>query len=237
MGMHPGLLTKTLLVLLCVTGAAWAQNSATGLTCSPAPVGRTHLFPTGGALRFEIRELIEHPFYAWPRTLLTYPVDFSAASARADQLTLVNLETGRAEPFQLSGAQVEDGRLRFAHVHFFSDLPSGATRRFELKLGGRATPQPQPGAKLEARREGQSVVLDTGVTRVRVPASAKGDARRLWTPTPRVGAMGPDQLGEVQVRIHQPRLPRRDVRDRAEQSGPGALHPVAFVVPASAGRR
>jgi hypothetical protein len=155
--------------------AARAQSGATSLTFSPAPAGRTHHFPAGGALRFELRELIEHPFYAWPRTLLTYPVDFSAVAVQADQLTLVNLENGRAEPFQLSEVRAENGRLRFAHVHFFSDLPSGATRRFELKLGGR-TPAAQ---RMEARREEQSIVLDTGVTRVRIPAS-----REVWGDAP-----------------------------------------------------
>jgi hypothetical protein len=139
------------------------------------PYAKTHTFPQTGPLRFELRELIGHPFYYWPKTLLTYQVDFSLAKVSADQLSLINLQTGQPEPFQLSKVRTEQGRLRSALVHFFSDLPSEAIRRFELRAVGGTLER----RKMEAKHENDSLVLDTGVTRIRIPAS-----REVWGEAP-----------------------------------------------------
>jgi hypothetical protein len=166
---------QTILFIFFLCFTAWAKDASTRPIHVPMSFSKTHIFPSTGTLRFELRELIEHPFYSWPRTLLTYPVDFTNASIQADQLTLINLETNRAEPFQLSQVETSNGKLKFALVHFFSDLPSGATRRFELRTGN----TPATSSRMEAKEETDTIVLDTGITRVRIPTS-----REVWGDAP-----------------------------------------------------
>jgi hypothetical protein len=146
-----------------------------GHTAVPIPpfqahTGPTRKFPSQGPLVFELRELIDHPFYFWPKTLLTYPVNFEEVNIKgADQLSLIRTDTGQQEPFQLTGIDTKNGKISFAYVHFLSDLPSGATRRFEFRLGEKQT-LPQPASEL-ARIDKDSIVLDTGETKMRIPAS------------------------------------------------------------------
>ena len=94
--------------------------------------GFVKTFGKSGSLVFEIQERTGHPFYYWPRTLLGYPVRFEGISVTPQQLSLTDAQTGEPVPFQLSDIQTKDGALTFACVHFFSDLPSGGSRRFHL---------------------------------------------------------------------------------------------------------
>lgn len=88
--------------------------------------------PVEGAL-FRFQDDIAFPVYAWPHTLLDCPVDFSAAGITADELELIDQQSDKAVPFQLTNLETRDGRLLRATVQFFSDLPSGAERVFQLR--------------------------------------------------------------------------------------------------------
>src|SRR5262249_23300292 len=101
------------------------------LLLSPA-VASTHQFPATGSLQFALHDDINLPFYSWPRTLLSYSVDFSASHIRQNQLQLIDDATGKQTPFQLSDITESNGELKFATLNFFSDLKPGATNSFTL---------------------------------------------------------------------------------------------------------
>lgn len=119
-------------------------------------------------LSLELKDHIKLPSFWWPRTLLTYPVVFQSP-VKASALCLRNAQTGKAEPFQLSEVREEGGMLKSATLNFFSDLPSGAERRFTLAATGGTPVTPE----VRQTREGESLVLDAGKLKVRVPASRK----------------------------------------------------------------
>ena len=125
-------------------------------------------FPADGKLELKLEDKLKLPAFAWPRTLLGYNVDFSAANLRANGLRLRDEIAGREVPFQLSAVRTNaDGTLRFAVVNVFADLPTGGERRFELSLG---TPADFPAA-VKAITDGDSIILDAGKLKVRLPAS------------------------------------------------------------------
>lgn len=139
----------------------------------------------GRPLPFVIQDLLDHPFYWWPRTLLSYPIEFGPAGAVAlDRLVLTNQTTGERLPIQFSGVTQERATL-----HFFSDLPSGGRREFVLSQGDAAG---VVAPLVKEVREGNAIVLDSGAMRVRIPASQRvrggGDAPGPVMQTSRDGA-------------------------------------------------
>jgi len=133
-------------------------------------------FPASGSLTLVLKDRLDHPFYWWPRTLLNYRVRFAGARVRPGGLALT--ETGKPVPMQLSEARLRDGYLESALVSFQSDLEPGGERRFELS---RRTPDGGAPSVTE-RREGDSIILDTGALRVRLPASGghSGPIQQFW---------------------------------------------------------
>ena len=125
-------------------------------------------FPAGGVLRFALQDHIQHPAFWWPRTLLTYPVDFSGADVPEGGLALLD-GAHHPVPFQLSAVRTQHGKLRFARVSFFSDLPSGGTRLFELRRA--VPPQAAPTSEVQSHSVNGVVEVDTGALSVRLPAS------------------------------------------------------------------
>jgi hypothetical protein len=118
-----------------------------------------------------LEDPLDHPFYWWPRTLLGYPVAFPQPVA-LEHLRLVRADTGEELPFQLSEVAGGAGAVRTARLHFFSDLPSGGRREFVLSSAGIPVgTQASVERQVQERVEGNTIVLDSGVLRVRIPAS------------------------------------------------------------------
>lgn len=158
--------------LLSLQAAASASRSGAlrAATLEPADA----VWNQAGELRFVLQDLLEHPFYWWPRTLLTYPIRFDSP-VNLDRLTLTRVDTGEQIPIQFSGIVRGPAGVQAATLNFFSDLPSGARREFVLSAGQAQTAH-RPGVK--ETREGSTIVLDSGLMRVRIPASqlVHGDA-------------------------------------------------------------
>ena len=57
-------------------------------------------------VRFVLRDMLEHPFYWWPRTLLSYPVELGAA-ADPTKLALVRVDT-RKDAIVATGSRGRD---------------------------------------------------------------------------------------------------------------------------------
>ncbi|MGN6504759.1 MAG: hypothetical protein ACTHM6_04265, partial [Tepidisphaeraceae bacterium] len=125
--------------------------------------------PSDGQLTLELHDDINSPVYHWPRTLLTWQVDFSAANLRPDQLGVTREPQGGNEPFQLSDIQTRpDGTLASAKLSLISDLPPGGTRRFVVS-GTHAKSATEPAVREAAH--GNVIEIDAGAMRVRLPAS------------------------------------------------------------------
>jgi len=118
-------------------------------------------------IRFVLNEPLEHPFYWWPRTLLSYPIEFEIPIT-LDHLQLTRVDTGEQIPTQFS--DVVEGRtgLHSATLHFFSDLPSGGRREFVLTAADQpVVHKPQVSEMLE----GKTIVLNSGPMSCRIPAT------------------------------------------------------------------
>lgn len=118
-------------------------------------------------IRFTLSDPLEHPFYWWPRTLLSYPIELHSA-VDLDRLVLTRSDTNERIPIQFSSVECDSTGLRSATLNFFSDLPSGGHFEFVLTdASGQLAAQPQ----VRELHEGDTIVLDSGVMRVRIPAS------------------------------------------------------------------
>jgi hypothetical protein len=133
------------------------------ITLSAAPV---HVFGPSQTLHFVLQDHLHHPLYWWPRTLLSYTVKFQGVELTARQLALHD-ENGTAIPFQLSDVKQAGNFLTTATISFFSDLPSGGHHDLVLTRG---TPASMSGPVTE-KRQGQSILLNSGVMQLRLPAS------------------------------------------------------------------
>lgn len=124
--------------------------------------------------RIVLQDLLDHPFYWWPDTLLTYPIEFRQ-SVELDRLVLTRTDTGQPVPIQFSAVVRDPSGLRAATLSFFSDLPTGARREFVLSAAGSPVIHPPQVKELP---DGATIILDTGLMRVRIPATQRvlGDA-------------------------------------------------------------
>ena len=119
-----------------------------------------------GRFVFVLQDLLEHPFYNWPRTLLRYLVEWDGPED-LNRWQLIRTDTQESVSFQFSEVESTTGHTR-AVLNFFSDLPSGARREFVLS---RAEKESHRKAEVSEHRDGNTLILDSGVMRVRIPAS------------------------------------------------------------------
>lgn len=125
-------------------------------------------------IRFLLSDVLDHPFYWWPRTLLSYPIEFQAL-ADLDRMQLTRVDTGEPVPIQFSNVVEGSSGIRSATLHFFSDLPSGTQREFVLTAADAPVVHAH---QVHEEHEGGSIVLDAGPMRVRIPGTQQvsGDA-------------------------------------------------------------
>ncbi len=141
--------------------------AARRITNAAAPAIAPAVWDKLGKLTFNLNDLLDHPFYFWPKTLLGYPVEFQS-SVDLDRLVLTRTDTDERVPIQFSDVVRGEHGVRTATLNFFSDLPSGGHREFVLSAGDTPTAvQPQ----VKESIENGTIVLDSGVMRVRIPAS------------------------------------------------------------------
>ena len=131
-------------------------------------------FDSAGEIRFVLQDRLDHPFYWWPNTLLSYPLEFRQA-VDLSRLILTDVSAGTPLPIQFSEASTSKTGPQTATLNFFSDLPTGTRREFVLSSSTSAAIHP-PGVK--EIRDGSSIILDTGALSIRIPATqlVHGDA-------------------------------------------------------------
>lgn len=155
--------------MLALRGAMSATHLLADQHPSPGfkKAGAAHAWDSSGQIRFALHDPLDHPFYWWPRTLLSYPIEFRQPVS-LDQLILTDAETGNRIPLQFSDILQGPSGVASATLNFFADLPSGARREFVLTSV--STPVPVR-SQVSETREGNSIVLDSGAMRVRIPAT------------------------------------------------------------------
>jgi len=105
----------------------------------------------------------------WPRTLVTYEMEFEQGAAQGDSFYLVD-GAGLRHACQLSHVnRYDDGSIKSARVSFFAELPSGGSYHYELKAGAGPAVANAPAA-VEARG---SLLLENGITGIRMPSKGK----------------------------------------------------------------
>lgn len=160
-------------------------------------------------LRFVLEDRLEHPFYSWPRTLLSYPIEFRSP-VNLDRLALTRVNTGERIPVQFSAIKRDADGVRSATLHFFSDLPSGARREFVLSPAGTKTGTTANHPEVKETHEGNTILLDSGAVRVRIPATqtVSGDAPGPIVEMSRGAASGDVSIGSSELNVTNDRVVR-----------------------------
>ncbi|GIH18636.1 hypothetical protein [Rugosimonospora africana] len=180
---------------------------------------------------FRLENPIDHPEFAWPETLLGWPVRWAEPSVPAGALRLVD-ERAEPVPFQLSCIELVGDRLSFAVVRFFAALEPGQVREFRLSADPSVPLAPPAGAvsagslatgSVTARpvtvtRLADSLVVDTGAIQVRLPCSQavgrSGDVGGADVPGPILQLnRGRGWVGRSSLRVGRARVERIDVRE------------------------
>ena len=124
-----------------------------------------HYGPDG--LRLQLVDSLRDAQHSWPRSLLSYPVDFADFAGQEADLRLFAGD-GTPLPFQLTGQRYTDGRLRFAQLLLMSDLPTGGRREFHLAARPSKPAMNSPAVGSVEGPDG-SLIVDTGPLRIRLP--------------------------------------------------------------------
>ena len=177
------------------------------------------LKPQGQPLVIELTDHLKHPFFWWPATLLSYPVQFDEP-VKADDLSLTL--DGKEVPFQLTKVQQENGFVKKAVLNFISDLPSGASKKFVLssdgkrqtagsggayriegvsvsKLGGSESISNVNGADVSMKTAG-SIVISSDKLSVCIPASGAVSGR-VTGPIQWISRNGKDRFGRSELEL------------------------------------
>jgi len=110
---------------------------------------------------FDTYNWVEHD---WPRTLVTYQVEFQAGQVTQGEVKLLDAD-GTEHPFQLWRVEAHpDGSIARARLSFFAELPEGGRYRFELHPG--KPREIADAAQINATPE--HLMLDNGAVAVRL---------------------------------------------------------------------
>lgn len=144
------------------------------LTAANHAVANNHLtLSKEHPLRIEIKDSIDFPAYNWSRTLLSYQIEFDS-QIKPEQLQLKNLASGQEVPIQLSNFKKTQSSTVLATLNFFSDLPSGSERTFELIVDDKASEEKDGEDKtLRILKSDQMIEVDADTLAVRLPNSKK----------------------------------------------------------------
>lgn len=154
-----------------------------GELCAQVNAGDVIVFRNGTA-EIVLQDHLNHSFYWWPKTLISYPIEFEDEQVNLNQLSLEFL--GQSIPFQFSELKHHAGQLKKARIHFFTDLPSGSVQRFYLKKG-----KPKSNSTIEAKFSGDTLlVVNTDRFSLSIPTQKFPNQNRFPGPYTAVDAQG-----------------------------------------------
>ncbi|MFF7196285.1 hypothetical protein ACFZAM_21635 [Streptomyces sp. NPDC008079] len=189
----------------------------------------THWPADGDEVRFALSDPLDHPDFAWPRTLLHYPVRWAAPSIRAGRLRLLDA-SGAPVPFQLAetttDSEGDDAFLTSATVCFFADLAPGARHEFTLRAD-ETLPSARGTGPVEVTEDGDGIVVDGGALRVRLPSAGRFATGDIPGPVRQLDR-GHGWVGRSVLRCGAGRLDHLDVQ--LTEAGPlFATHVLTYV--------
>jgi hypothetical protein len=142
-----------------------------------------------------LKDDLNLPNMFWPLTLLEYPVDFSSGPINVKDVVLIDKGTNLNVPFQITDAEMVNGKIRKGVLCFLSDLPSGAKKAFRLtpKI---AIPDLQTNSVsklISVLSKDLETVISNGIIKVRIPSA--GDYQKMIPPIIQIGS-GTQWLGQ-----------------------------------------
>ncbi len=133
----------------------------------------------GGIAEIMFQDHLQHEFYWWPQTLLSYPVRFEE-NVSESELILTDQKSGKQVPFQFGGwTKTSDGKSS-AVLYLLTDLPSGGTFRYQLKKG-----KPEKFEPVSVELKGEEYCIQSDKLSVWLPATQS--ARNTNLPGPVLG--------------------------------------------------
>jgi hypothetical protein len=162
--------------------------------CTPANTRAAYILSSEQPLVIKLTDHLRHPYFWWPSTLLSYPVQFG------DRMKGHELKftcDGKEIPFQLSEVEEENGFVKKAVLNFISDLPSSGAYTFELSAGHS---QPVETAKPVFTEEirGDEILLSSEKLSIAIPRSG-AYPQQVPGPLLRIGRDGKEWFGQSHV--------------------------------------
>jgi hypothetical protein len=148
------------------------------------------LFNSAEALEISLDEVLDHPYYTWPRSLLSYELQLHPAELEYN-LQLIDVSTGKDIVFQLTDTERDlSGKIIKCRLNFFSDLPTGEKRIYRLI----SNLYPSNGVQVEKQYETicqereLTWIADNGTLQIEVPKSYNfAEGSRIPGPIARIG--------------------------------------------------
>jgi hypothetical protein len=123
---------------------------------SVSATGSKPLVFKNGQVSITLEDLISHPLYYWPETLLGYTIVLPE-NINPENLVLSDEATGEQLPFQIADIPSPSGKQMIKQLYLISNLPSGGKRSLILREG---SPQTFESVQVEKTASGYLVRTD-----------------------------------------------------------------------------
>ncbi|MEI7833323.1 MAG: hypothetical protein WCJ56_09010, partial [bacterium] len=126
--------------------------------------------------------------YSWPKTLLTYPLQFAPGEAK---VVWVTDAAGALVPSELTDVREQDGAIVAGTVNFITDLPTGAKKSFTINWdiaapAGMVIPRQNNAPRVTRPADGAEII-STGTCAVAIPALGEHPANAVTGPVLGIG--------------------------------------------------
>lgn len=170
----------------------------------------------GKPLAIVLEDVLDHPYYEWPLTLISYRLTYEATGPLSFRLT--EEMSGQNISLQLSAVETgTDGRQE-GILRFFTALPSGGRRVYRLEADPPHETMPVEGeaeeGSIRMSQEGAERIIGNGCLRIAFPEAAfTGQGfRSSMGPLYRIGRHE-SWLGEAHLRSSRPVCIRAEVTE------------------------
>ncbi|NOU66117.1 hypothetical protein GC096_18940 [Paenibacillus sp. LMG 31461] len=143
----------------------------------------TTLTFNGNPLTILLEDVLGHPYFEWPTTLVSYPLILTSG-VDPSTLRLTDMDTGHNVMFQLSPPDLSRGGAEVM-LRFMTDLPSAGRRAYQLSVAEeREAAQRDQGdeirhARVQCTLENDLWIIDNGRIQLAIPCDALSQSTSL----------------------------------------------------------